>query len=138
LANRTGSKTMVRAHHVSMAQPFELSNVIDVSDEPHVEELLAIADLLITDYSSIAYDFELTARPVIHFVPDLVDYSKERGIYGAWPRQSIVTEHASELVTIVSNCLDERISAEPVGDTCPDTDRLIRKVVKLGSAFQNG
>ena len=43
--------------------------------------LLGIADLLVTDYSSIFFDFLATGRPIVHYVPDLDDYEGTRGLY---------------------------------------------------------
>ena len=45
------------------------------------EELLGIADVLITDYSSIIFDFMLYRKPIIKFVPDFVQYESKRGFY---------------------------------------------------------
>lgn len=41
---------------------------------PDVYPLLALADVLITDYSSILFDFSVTGRPVLLFRPDHDDY----------------------------------------------------------------
>ena len=49
--------------------------------EPDIYTLLAAADLLITDYSSVCYDFALTGKPVIFFMPDYEEYSAKRGFY---------------------------------------------------------
>lgn len=133
LADATSAKILVRAHHVSKTRPLRLGNVIDVSDEAHVEELLAVADVLITDYSSIAYDFELTKRPIIHFVPDLTAYSKERGLYGAWPRQAIVTESVSELVALVQRCFERHESTAAVADNRPELEELARRIERLST-----
>jgi len=40
---------------------------------------LADADLLITDYSSVAFDFLLCEKPVLHFIYDIEQYAKVRG-----------------------------------------------------------
>lgn len=40
---------------------------------------LADADLLITDYSSVAFDFLLCNKPVLHFMYDIDQYAKVRG-----------------------------------------------------------
>ena len=48
---------------------------IDVMDE------LNKSKLLITDYSSVAYDFTFLNRPVILFQPDIDVYMEERGFY---------------------------------------------------------
>lgn len=43
------------------------------------QELLVMSDVLITDYSSIIYDFMLTERPAFIYATDFNDYEKERG-----------------------------------------------------------
>ncbi len=47
---------------------------IDCADYPDVQELLLIADVLVTDYSSILFDFAVTGRPVLFFTYDLAHY----------------------------------------------------------------
>lgn len=55
--------------------------VIDVSDHPDVNELLLMGDVLVTDYSSVLFEFALLGRPVAFFAPDLASYEGERGLY---------------------------------------------------------
>ncbi|MEP6816136.1 MAG: glycosyltransferase [Marmoricola sp.] len=43
--------------------------------------LLGVSDLLVTDYSSIFFDYLATGRPIVHYVPDLDDYEVTRGLY---------------------------------------------------------
>lgn len=45
------------------------------------EELLPVVDILITDYSSVIFDYILLKKPLILFVPDYDDYIKKRGFY---------------------------------------------------------
>ncbi len=45
------------------------------------EELLCAADVLITDYSSVLYDYLIYEKPVVLFAPDLEEYEKTRGFY---------------------------------------------------------
>ena len=54
---------------------------IDVSDHPDINELLLVSDLLITDYSSVIYEFSLLGRPMVFFAPDYEAYERERGFY---------------------------------------------------------
>ena len=55
--------------------------VYDFSDYKNVNELLLITDFLITDYSSIPFEFALLERPMIFYPYDLESYEKERGIW---------------------------------------------------------
>ncbi len=45
------------------------------------EELITVADFLITDYSSVLFDFLLLKDNLILFNPDLFNYQKNRGFY---------------------------------------------------------
>ncbi len=47
----------------------------------HTEELYQVTDLLITDYSSVFYDYLLLKTKVIFFVPDYEEYKEKRGLY---------------------------------------------------------
>ncbi len=57
------------------------SFVIDVSDEPEINDLMLISDVLVTDYSSAIYEFALLERPIAFFAPDHAAYERERGFY---------------------------------------------------------
>lgn len=52
-----------------------------VPDFIDANELLAIVDILITDYSSIFFDFLVTSRPIIFYTWDAEVYREERGQY---------------------------------------------------------
>jgi len=53
----------------------------DVKKYVDVQELLMVTDLLITDYSSIIFDYAILGRPMIFFPWDLDKYKKERAFY---------------------------------------------------------
>ena len=56
--------------------------VRDVSDVDEINELCLAADVLITDYSSIFFDFALLDRPMVFFMYDLERYEHAlRGFY---------------------------------------------------------
>ncbi|MGX7025479.1 CDP-glycerol glycerophosphotransferase family protein [Vagococcus hydrophili] len=76
---------LVRMHYL-VAQNFDFSDcnkkIIDVSSNYDMSELLAISDLLITDYSSCMFDFAITNNPIVFFIPDQEEYDQElRGFY---------------------------------------------------------
>ena len=45
------------------------------------EELMVCADLLITDYSSVFFEYLLLDKPIVFYVPDLDKYTDKRGFY---------------------------------------------------------
>lgn len=55
--------------------------VTDVSNEDDIFELLAVSDILITDYSSIPFEYSILGRPMIFYPYDLDDYVATRGIW---------------------------------------------------------
>lgn len=87
LAERAGSDTVIlkRAHHFDSAKikgaDGASERVIDVSDYPRVEELYLAADILLTDYSSVMFDFGILDRPIVIYAPDWAVYQATRGTY---------------------------------------------------------
>ena len=58
-------------------------NVIDIVKQQEIDIMqeLAESEVLITDYSSVAYDFTFLEKPVILFQPDLEAYMEKREFY---------------------------------------------------------
>ena len=56
--------------------------IIDATAYDDIQELLYVADVVISDYSSLIFDFAMTQRPCLLYVPDLEEYtSKDRNLY---------------------------------------------------------
>lgn len=53
----------------------------DKSNIMTTEELLVCADLLITDYSSVFFEYLLLDKPILFYAPDLEKYTDKRGFY---------------------------------------------------------
>lgn len=69
---------------------FLIGNVMDFSGYKHIHffpeqyetyEFLAVCDLLVTDYSSVFFDYAVTKRKIILFPYDYDEYMAERGTY---------------------------------------------------------
>ena len=57
-------------------------SVVEVTTYPEINDLFLAADVAITDYSSIMFDYSVTGKPMLFFVPDLDDYrDRRRGVY---------------------------------------------------------
>jgi CDP-glycerol glycerophosphotransferase len=79
-----GFVTLIRGHSRTLRPGADVvaAGVIDVTSYPDISELFLVADLLITDYSSVMFDFSVTGKPIYFFTPDLVHYRDElRGFY---------------------------------------------------------
>lgn len=53
--------------------------LLDVTDYPEVSDLYLAADAAVADYSSLRFDFAVTGKPMLFFVPDLDRYREARG-----------------------------------------------------------
>ena len=56
-------------------------NIIDLSDYEDINDLLMVSDMLITDYSSVIFEFSLMEKPIIMYAPDMEEYIAERDFY---------------------------------------------------------
>lgn len=76
-------RVLFRGHHLTqkLFETVEMPSVLVPSDVYDTNELLAIADVLITDYSSVYFDYLVLGRPIIHYVYDIDGYERERGLY---------------------------------------------------------
>ncbi|MGW2568189.1 bifunctional glycosyltransferase/CDP-glycerol:glycerophosphate glycerophosphotransferase [Streptomyces sp. NPDC001537] len=56
------------------------ARVVDLSSYPVVEDLCLAADVLVTDYSSIMFDYACLDRPIVIYAPDWETYRAARGV----------------------------------------------------------
>jgi CDP-glycerol glycerophosphotransferase (TagB/SpsB family) len=103
-----GFVTLIRGHSrtlrpgASVAAP----GVIDVTGYPEISELYLAADVLITDYSSVMFDFSVTGKPIFFYVPDFEHYrDRTRGFtFDLFPvAPGPVTTSLAELVDAVTD-----------------------------------
>ena len=78
-----GYRVLLKTHqvvHRFAADRPELSKILVSNDMP-TNVMLGLTDILVTDYSSIFFDFLPLDRPLVFFTPDDMDYSASRGLY---------------------------------------------------------
>ncbi|WP_144554149.1 CDP-glycerol glycerophosphotransferase family protein [Bacillus sp. X1(2014)] len=63
------------------ARKFDEIKDILIPDFVDTNELLSLVDILVTDYSSIFFDFLVTNKPILFYIWDYDDYREERGMY---------------------------------------------------------
>jgi len=91
----------------------DLRPILVPNDTP-TNAMLAVTDVLITDYSSIFTDFLATGRPVLFYSPDLDDYEGSRGL--ALPAQEWPGPVTTTIATLAEqiNRLDSGSDDDPV------------------------
>jgi CDP-glycerol glycerophosphotransferase len=84
LAEALGPETriLLRGHYFygSIGFPPKHPQVTDVSSFPTVETLYLAADVLITDFSSLMFDYAVLDKPLVIFAPDWEIYKAVRGV----------------------------------------------------------
>jgi CDP-glycerol glycerophosphotransferase len=55
--------------------------LLDSAMQPDITPVLPAVDTLITDFSSVAYDYALTGGEILYLAPDVESYSTSRGLY---------------------------------------------------------
>lgn len=74
---------VVRLHpsvHAAAKVP-DHPRVILASDYAHINELLLVSDILISDYSSIPVEFSILGKKMIFFTYDIEEYNRTQGIW---------------------------------------------------------
>ncbi len=72
-----------RGHHMVEKILDSVNEIKDVVVPPTIDtnSLLSIVDILITDYSSISFDYMAVGKPIIYYTYDREEYESERGLY---------------------------------------------------------
>jgi CDP-glycerol glycerophosphotransferase len=72
---------LVRGHNHNARENARVSrqkSVVDVTDWPEINDLILAADAAVLDYSSLRFDWGITGKPMVFFVPDKVEYLTRR------------------------------------------------------------
>jgi len=78
---------LMRAHYfnghnklTAAAERERSQRMIDVSEHPSIEDLCIASDALLTDYSSVMFDYALLDRPIVIYAYDWDTYVRTRGV----------------------------------------------------------
>ncbi len=106
-----GDDTVVlfRKHHFIPEpvpiKPEHRDRFFDFSTFPDANDLLLVTDVLITDYSSIIYEYSLLNRPMLFFAYDRLVYEVTRGFHRDYKETAPgkVCETSAELIDALRN-----------------------------------
>ncbi|WP_412487048.1 teichoic acid ribitol-phosphate polymerase TarL [Staphylococcus xylosus] len=109
---------------------------VDVSDFREVNDILFVTDILISDYSSLVYEFAVFKRPMIFYAFDLEDYITSRDFYEPYETfvPGKIVESFNDLITALDNKDFEVDKVEPFLDKHfkyqdgRSSERLVRNV----------
>ncbi len=90
----------------------------DFSQERDINDLLLITDVLITDYSSVIFDYLLVNKPIVYYAYDLEDYQGGRGLYFSFEEY---------VYGKVARTQEELIDALKAEDMCEEKRAVFRK-----------
>jgi CDP-glycerol glycerophosphotransferase len=85
--DRTDSTLVIRPHPLSVGEygggPTTSPRIrlLDSTMQPDITPTLPAFDIVITDYSSVAYDYALTGGEIVYLAADVAAYSASRGLY---------------------------------------------------------
>ncbi|MCQ2546185.1 MAG: CDP-glycerol glycerophosphotransferase family protein [Clostridia bacterium] len=107
---------LFRAHYF-VANSFDFDRyegfVIDASAYDEINDLYIISDMLITDYSSVFFDYAILKRPIVFYMYDLEMYRDEvRGFYISLDELPgpIITKH-EELAGTIRECMNGELDS---------------------------
>ncbi|MFR9799825.1 CDP-glycerol glycerophosphotransferase family protein [Streptomyces sp. MS06] len=85
-ADRFGDRftLLIRTHYLNSVTlpPSVARRVVNVSAEPDITPVMLLSDVLVTDYSSVMFDYSLLQRPMVFYTYDWDDYvESSRGTY---------------------------------------------------------
>ena len=144
IERRFGGKWVfaVRLHPKLKDVKFNATDLINMSFYPDAQELIAAADILITDYSSVMWDFSLRKKPCLIFATDINDYEVKRGFYippEEWP-YPIATTNSEMVDNIRQFDLEEyqskvkmhheAVGNYDVGNACTTVETLICRQIE--------
>lgn len=143
--NKSTENILLVRFHPSSKMNIDITNnnIIDVSKYPDIQELLCVADILITDYSSCSFDMLIAKKICILYIPDVEEYMRrERKLYFNFeelPFPKVKTK--KELIEKINN-LDDKIYLNKVekfeekiglyenGQAAKEVVKKIKEVVK--------
>lgn len=82
---------------------YSSKNIIDVSNYYSLNDLILLSDILISDYSSIFFDYSITHKPMFYYIFDFKKYNESNGFFINIFDEIDGSKNEEELLKIVIN-----------------------------------
>lgn len=141
-------RSHISKEHKSLLETGTEIQVVDLTDYPDMQDLLDVADVLITDYSSSIWDYSIMGKPGFLYTPDLNEYIHNRGFYTpieTWPYpyaqtigelcKNILAYSEKECLTKIASHQKALGSYENGSSTATVIEIIAKKNKKLDSSF---
>lgn len=111
-------------------------DVLNYSNVPDINDLLMMSDILITDYSSVMFDYMLLNKPIILYAADIEEYKKDRDFSIKLEEVPFeIAKNNKELFSIVENMKnkDYKLIYEKFGKKhgLKETGKACEEIIKL-------
>lgn len=96
---------LFRAHY-EVSKVMEINNnyfVRDMTNYNSLNDLMIASDILVSDYSSIFFDYSLMNKPMLYFTYDYEKYSSHRGMYFDIREHLNGGKNEDEIINILKN-----------------------------------
>lgn len=109
----------------------------NLSNEREINDLLFITDILITDYSSVIFEYSFFKKPVIFYIPDYENYDGSRGFYYPFSKYTYgdIAKNNKELINLIKNSKVNKKKLQEFFDyfcgACDgkSTERVVKKLI---------
>ena len=109
----------------------------NLSSEREINDLLFITDILITDYSSVIFEYSFFKKPVIFYIPDYENYDGSRGFYYPFSKYTYgdIAKNNKELINLIKNSKVNKKKLQEFFDyfcgACDgkSTERVVKKLI---------
>jgi CDP-glycerol glycerophosphotransferase len=136
--NISSDYVIVLKNHAFLDSGLLLEGIINISHEVETQDLLLISDILISDYSSIIFDYIAIDKPIILYANDIERYQECRGLYPAvWKELDFAVCTEFNQVIDIINMVDnnkypyDKISYIKKNYCCQNIDYCYQNIYKL-------
>lgn len=105
---------------------------------PHINDLMLVSDLLISDYSSIIWDYSILGKPILSYAYDYSQYKKTRGVYEGYENiffhgimkteEEVIRYLKSMDYSLECKYTKEKIREEYIAEYGSSTDKCVKMI----------